>query len=410
MTRHVALIFGTILYAVLCVFAYRYWVLTGLDFSGDAGSYNQGALHLLAQHFYSLDGIHPFFGREPLYSFFLAGIYAVFGTENTLAIYLVQAILYWAACLIFVSALEHRVSRRIASICFILLLTSPSVLHSIFIVYREALTLSMMLLLAASILSYVRKRNWYKALIIGMLLGLLPLVYFSFVFLPLGVLVYLWYERGKLEQLLVILILAIVITSAWGFRNQRATGTFMIVWPARTDILWYVRGEQSEKVRGLEPFLCLYAEYISRDWSHRSPACSFNSLQNTRWPQGLTVHDPSVSAAGIAKIKQHFGSYLWFSMFEILELHLPFVGGGWPHSFNIAAVFGSFVMYFGCLLGIRRIFSRQYILFLLMIAYNTVVFIFTDATPRYLIPVTFCYAVLAAVGYDAALRFLFQRK
>ncbi len=408
MTSRLGFIIGTALYAALAFVAYVYWMPTGLEFTGDAASYNQLAVHLLNDGLFSLDGVHAFVEREPLYSAFLAAIYAVFGAENLAAIFLTQTLLYFGCCLAFVCVLDRFVTRRVTDLCFILLLISPSVMHSLLIVYREALALPIAMLLTASVLSYLYHAKWFKALVIGLFLGLLPLVYYSFIFLPVAVYGYLLWRRADWRHIAASTIIAVVILGTWGVRNLHYTGQFVIVGSVRPDILWYVRGEQAEKVHGTEPFMCLWAEYISRDWSGRSSACSYNGLANTRWPQGLLAHDPAIADAGQAKIRQHFGSYLWFSVFEIIELHLPFVGGGWPFVFHLAAAAASFIIYFGCIFALPQIFDRRFFIITIFIAYNTLVFILTDATPRYLIPVTFGYAVFAAVGYDAALSALLR--
>ncbi len=409
MISRFAFILGTVLYVLLTGFASVHGTPHGLEFTGDAETYNRTAIHLLDEHFYSLDGLHPFVQREPLYSFFLAGIYAVFGSENLTAIFLVQLTLYFAACIAFVCVLDRFVQRRVTDICFVFLLTSPSVMHTLFLVYREALILPILLLLAASILSYLHQQKWFKAALIGLFLGLLPLGYYSFIYLPIFFLGYLLYRRANRLQVILMGLITVLILGFWGVRNFKQDGTFQIVGSARTDIVWYVRGEQAEKIRGFEPFRCLWSEYISRDWSHRSGACSYNGLLHARWPNGPTALDAQIGAAGQAKIRQHFGWYLWFSLFEILELHLPFVGGGWSFVFNLAAAIGSAVIYVGCSFGLSKIFDRRFATFLILIGYNTLVFILTDATPRYLIPVTFCYAVIAAVGYDALLQAIHRR-
>jgi hypothetical protein len=176
------------------------------------------------------------------------------------------------------------------------------------------------------------------------------------------------------------------------------SGTF------RPAVTWYVRGKQAEHLRGTEPFMCLWAEYISRDWSQRSPYCSFNGVKNTRWPQGMTAPEEHLPAGqeGISLIKQYWPWHLWFSVFEILELHIPYVDS-WGFPYNQFAALSSLILYVGFLLAIPSLKKRETWLFLAIIAYNTGIFIMTDATPRYLMPVAFCYVFLASLGYDRAL-------
>jgi hypothetical protein len=140
---------------------------------------------------------------------------------------------------------------------------------------------------------------------------------------------------------------------AWALRNASYDGQLRIIDGRRTAIMWYVRGEQAEQVQGIEPLRCLWSEYVSRDWSGRSPACSFNALMHEKWPNGfdLTSDNTELLAQSRAKILAHPVSYLWFSICEILELHIPYLGGGISHAFNLFIVLSAFVLYLGFFLG-----------------------------------------------------------
>ena len=84
-------------------------------------------------------------------------------------------------------------------------------------------------------------------------------------------------------------------------------------------------------------------------------------------------------------------------------MHIPFVGGGISHYFNIYIAVTGALMYLGMIFGLRSMFDRRFVFLALIILYNVGVFALTDATPRYLVPVLFGYAVFAAIGYDALL-------
>lgn len=397
------ILLGSALYLLLSIAVYVFWLPEHLAFVGDSGVYSAAAMHLVNDAFYSIDGVRAFLEREPLYSFFLAFVYMIFGNGNAVAVFAAQCALYLFASILFSRAIVQPIGRRAASLCFFFLITSPSVFHGLFIVYREGFTLSLFLLLCTAILSYSEHPKLCLAVAIGALLGALPLAYYSFVFLPLFLLPYLWVQGLSRRSLVIVIVLALVLPLSWALRNERVDGHVRIIGSDRTAVMWYVRAEQAEKVRGFEPLRCLWSEYVTRDWTGRSEACSFNAIMHAGWPDGAVNIDPSIAPQSRARISAHLGSYLWFSLFEILELHLPFVGGGWPRLFNVFALIGSIVVYLGCILGWHSFFDRRFALFTLIIAYTTVVFIFTDATPRYLIPVTFCYAVFAAVGYDKLL-------
>lgn len=391
---------GVVFYALFWAITFSGWY--GLPFSAtftdDAGGYSLGALHLAQSGFYSIDGVNPFDEREPGYSFFLAPFYAAFGM-NAYVVFIVQGILYIAAVCVFVWQLGKTMNRKVVAATFLLLATLVPVFHSIFSAYREWFTLILFLSFATLFLSFQRCQNWAKAAGLGLLLGWIILTYFSFLFLPIF-LIALWpLQRLKWKFLPVILIIPALLIFGWAARNRVQVGKWEIVNASRTTVMWYVRGEQAEQVRGLEPLRCLWSEYVSRNWTGRSSACSFNGLMHAKWATPPQESDSDIARAGQRKILRNFPHYLWFSAVDIIELHLPFVGGGWSFAYNLLASISMFIVYVGCALGLTKIWRREYGLLILLPLYNMLVFILTDATPRYLIPVIFCYAVVAGTGY-----------
>ena len=371
-------------------------------FSHDPGDYNSAAVHLVTDGMYSTDGTHPFFEREPGYSVFLAAVYRIFGLENRLGIFLIQGILTLLAILLFTSELRrHVVRERIASTVLILFALLPSVYHTVFSAYRENFALILVLFFAASFLRLQRRPSFSAAVLSGVLLGSLLLTYIPFLFFPIFLIPLAWVLPIPKRHLFAVILIPYVFILLWSGRNFLQGGGFRIAAPERTAIMIYVRGEQAEHIRGLEPFRCLWAEYVSRNWEGRSAQCSFNGVMHGLVDSGrLGMEAPeTIAAGGKAKILQFFPYYLWFSVFEVLEFHLPYVNG-WGFTYNALAALSMVVLYLGCLFALPAVLKREYVIFFLLIAYSTIIFSLTDATPRYLLPIIFCYAVIAAVGYD----------
>ncbi len=373
-------------------------------FSHDPGEYNAGAIHLVTEGMYSLDGISPSFEREPGYSAFLSLVYRIFGLENRLAIFLMQGALYLLAILLFTSELRRHVSsERIASLTLMLLVLLPSVYHTVFSAYRENFALILVLLFATSFLRFQRSPTFPKAMLSGIILGALLLTYIPFLFFPLFLMPLLWVLPLPKPYLLTIILVPFLFVLLWAGRNFSEGNGFRIAAPMRTAIMLHVRGEQAEHIRGFEPFRCLWSEYISRNWDGRSKQCSFNGVMHALGDRVKTESPASISSEGKAKILRFFPYYLWFSVFEVLELHLPYVNG-WGFVYNALAALSMVILYVGCLFALPAFFKREYAIFLLLILYCTVIFSLTDATPRYLLPIIFCYAVFSAVGYDWVFR------
>jgi hypothetical protein len=399
---------GTAAYLFLCfiVFPFLLHLPVVLTFGSDAIAYSGAAVNFLKYGFLSLDNIHPLVEREPGMSMFLALVYSVFGIENAWGFFVAQGLFLFAASFAFSTQIGRVTSARVGGLCFLLLLTSGSVLHSMFSAYRECFALIVLLFFSALYFSDRKSPSLWKIAGMGLLFGALILTYYSFVFFPPVLLFVRFVDRRPFLPMVAAIVLCYAIVAVAGIRNYSYDGRFRVVDDRRSAAMWYARGEQAQNVRGLEPFRCLWSEYISRDWSNRSPDCSFNAVKNRRWPDGLVASDDyaAIAREGQAKIRTNFLSYLWFSAIDVIELHLPFVGGGWSTAFNAYAALTAFILYVGCLFAVRLLFDRRFLFLTLIIFYNTGVFVLTDATPRYLVPVLFCYAVFGALGYDALLK------
>jgi len=404
---------GLILYALLACIVFPFFIGVPVDvmFGSDAIGYSKGAINLLLHGYYSFDGVKPFLDREPGMSFFLVPIYALFGIESPLGLSLTQSVMLFLSAWFFCTEVARHAGQRAAGICFILLLTSGSVFHTVFSAYRECLALSLLLIFCGLFLSSERSHAPWKTVLMGILFGYLILTYYPFIFFPPALLLVWRLRKIPMRDVCAIILICYIVVGAWGFRNYLQTGEFRVIDDRRTVVMWYVRGEQAEHVRGIEPFMCLWAEYVSRDWTGRAHQCSFNGLMHERWPEGadFNIGYTDVMIQSQAKIRTHLFSYLWFSAVDTIELHLPFLGGGWSHRYNVYASLTMFMMYVGFLMGLPALFRREYILFFLLVGYNTAIFILTDATPRYLLPVIFCYTLIAGIGYDKALKRLSKR-
>ncbi len=373
-------------------------------FASDAASYSTAALHLLHAGTYSVDGVRPFVEREPGESVLLAITYALFGDENPVGVYVIQATLLFFASLFFCTAFVRSAGRRAAGITFLLILTSGSILHCVFSANREILALSFLLVLAGLYFSQAGRHPFLLAAAIGVCLGGLILTYYPFVFLPFFFAVLWLFDRRPTVGLSITFLVCAVIVGGWIGRNVAIGAGPRVIGDSRVAVMWYARAEQAEQVRGLTPLRCLIAEYVTRDWQGLPLACSTTALYHQGWPGGTALRDERLIAAeSRQKLLRNFGGYLWFSLFEVVELHIPFVGGGFSSAFNDYTALTGAIMYVGVAFGLRSFVDRRYALLLLLIGYAILVFCLTDATPRYLVPVLFCYCAFAGIGFDRLL-------
>lgn len=372
--------------------------------SGDPYQYDALARSLVLHGTFSLDGVTPFFEREPGYSVFLAAVYAVFGVGSYAAVFALQAALHAAATFSFARSVRAFLPRGATTALAASLLFAPPVFHALFALTRESVALSLAMFFTAAVFSLLRAPTLAKAAGAGALLGFLILVNIPFMLFPVGFAALLLWWRIPWTRVLLCTAVAAAVLAPWGIRNEVHRGAPCLTGCYRSALQWYVRGEQAEHIGvGIEPAMCLWAEYVSRDWSARSPYCSFNGVWHLKWPEGFVgvPEDARIAREGQAKIVSHLLSYAWFSLFEIVELHLPYVNG-WGRAYNLSAVAWTAAAYVGCALSLPFLRRREYLLFAAFMAYTTALFALTDATPRYLVPILHCYAFLAIVGYTGA--------
>ncbi len=393
----------SILFALTFLFVLPHFDWTHVT-GGDAAQYHAGALSLLHHGTYSFDGgLHLAFEREPGMSIWLAIVYAIFGEGNGPALFTVQALLYAGAVILFAKELKLRTNDSTAIVCLALLFILPSAFRAIFSFNREGLSLILFLFFCAQFFMFERTKRWRDAAIAGIPLGFLMLTFAGYVLFPFFLLPLGWYLRLPIKKVLCIVAISYAVLAPWGLRNTYYQHRPCLVGCYRSALQWYVRGEWSEHLTGMDFGRCLRAEYITRDWSDVSPYCNFNAVWHSKWPEGFK----GIPADGIIirdsqqKILRNFPNYLQNSVWELIELHLP-NSDYWGRGYNILTSLGSLTLYIGILFSLPTIFQRrrEFALVFTIMGYTIGVLSLTYAMPRYLVPSIFTYVVLAAVGYE----------
>lgn len=383
-------------------------------FTDDAGSYHKGALHLLHDGMYSMDGIHPLTDREPGYSLFLAGIYGVAGDGNRVAIFLAQAILFVLAVCFFCREVSF-IHKPVAPLLFAILLLEPAAFHLIFSALREGFALVLFLAFLTSLFAWKRTKKWLPAIATGVFAGALSLAYFPL--FPVAIVTIitaaiLW--RFSVLKTICAALICVLCIAALMHRNSLDTTPGRCVVPGcvRSSMAWVVRGGQVETFTALDPFRCLWAEYITRDLSSRPPACAFGGQIKTRWPDGVDAHLEELTAAASSAretLLRHPVHYGWISAVWAFKFHLPYVDS-WGMTYNALEALYTVLLYAGIviLLFRRKEWKSHYLLCLIIIIATTGLFALVDVEPRYRMPIVPAYALLAAAGY-ISVRYTTQR-
>ncbi len=370
----------------------------------DARSYHVAAIHLADAGVYSLNGRTPYVEREPGYSAFLAVLYHLFGNGNRLAVFIGHLLAFAVSAVCFLSAFR-RVAPPLASLLAVFLLFfSPAVFHLLFFGYREVFALSLLLALLAACLASARHSSVLTSLMTGALAGVFALTYMPMFLVPPALLILLVVVyRVPLTHAGIALSVFLSMLGSWGARNYHVTdGACILGGCERSELAWAVRAEQLSTFTFADPFRCLVAEYVTRNFDAVPLACRF----------GPTVAAVEIDGA-FTRFREraflHPVLYAWTSAMWAVEYHFPYVNG-WGRTYNVLELLWSAMLYAGiaCLL-VFRTWKKEYWLFVLPILLTTALFALIDVEPRYRMPIYGCYAALAAAGYGAVFSRLLRR-
>jgi len=219
---------GAVMAALVLIFLVAVTLrLFAVEFMGafpekDALQYHQIALNQLAGYGHAIEPGKPTTMRPLVYPLFIAGVYALTGSDYRHALY-AQALLH--SLLVFpLFWLGFRVSERIS---VGILSASLFAVHTSFEIvsrlYRENITVILVVLFLWSVYEGCRKPGVGKFAVAGLISGLLGLT--NPVFMPLGAALFLasllWPKSRKFAKLLFIqALISMLIITPWLIRNQ----------------------------------------------------------------------------------------------------------------------------------------------------------------------------------------------
>lgn len=403
--RHVVLTLLCLFVVVWAALLTRYLFVVPLNvtYSNDAEGYHAQAVHLLHDGMMSIDGARASTEHEPGYILFLAGVYALFGDGNRIAVFIMQTAIFAASAVLFGSVIKRRFSSGVGIAVTGLLLFLPSTFDFSYRVNREMLALAFFLFSTAFLLRFAVSRRAIDAVFSGVFLGCLALTYFLFaplaVILPFCAAFLLRFPPSRAALIMMIPILMAGVLVA---RNARYDGADQCLAPGcvRGAFAWYVRGEQVQALHGLDPLRCLWAEYVTRDFSGLPEECSFGGVLARRWPDGFVGHEADIRRAAAESrviIMRHPFSALRLWAAAVIEYHLPFFASG--KIYNILTTIMTAFLAFGMLASLPLWRRRDIFFFVIPLLYGTAAFAMLDVVPRYRFPVVFSCVMLAVLGW-----------
>jgi len=196
---------------------------------GDAIGYDQLAVNLIKYHQYAFTPGKPTAYREPVYSYFLAIIYSIFGLSNYTAVRVVQIFISSLTCVIIFLLAKDLFDKKVALLASFISCFWPHFVYYSTTILRETL-FCFLLILCVYFLNKVYQQKEFKSvnsIIAGIMCGLCCLMNSTallFVFLSFVVLLF----AKKLRQTILIVVVFISIYSIWVIRNYMIFGEFIL--------------------------------------------------------------------------------------------------------------------------------------------------------------------------------------
>jgi 4-amino-4-deoxy-L-arabinose transferase-like glycosyltransferase len=196
---------------------------------GDAIGYDQLAVNLIKYHQYAFTPGKSTAYREPVYPYFLAIIYSIFGLSNYTAVRVVQIFISSLTCVIIFLLAKDLFGKKVALLSSFISCFWPHFVYYSTTILRETL-FCFLLILCVYFLNKVYQQKEFKSvnsIIAGIMCGLcclmnstaLLFVFLSFVVLSLV---------KKFRQVLVIFVLFVSLYSLWVIRNYIVFNEFVL--------------------------------------------------------------------------------------------------------------------------------------------------------------------------------------
>lgn len=351
--------------------------------SHDAYGYDHRAVALLSRGEYS-DNTTPTAFKEPFYSFFLAGIYSVFG-HRYLVVRIIQAVLGALVCVFVFFTGERLFSRKIGLVAGIISAANPSfILATEHLVTETLFTFILMLVVIYSI-RLSEKPNKYIAIILGILLGIGSLtrsVLFPFGIL-LGSLIFLFlrknYQFKKTAITVSLIFICFFFTILpWTLRNWNR---FHKIVPISTNV-------------GIN----IYSSYFPPE----GKLFGFTaSDKNTEYAMSLKS-ESEASTYLLKKTGEEVGKmgmlkFLKLELLKVLYFWCPFdweiIGGG-RYNFIYGFILPFFI--FGFLSTLKKF--NEFIFVYLPVIYFFFISLVTYGSPRFRLPIEPYLILIASAG------------
>jgi len=284
--------------------------------AGDEPGYERFAYDLLNGYFFERPG------RTPVYPFFIAGCYAIFGRSPASVVY-VQAFL-GATIIPLTFILARRFTGPQSSLVAAgLVAINPSLIHHVRLLQTEVLYTPLILLTVLGLLRALEQPQWQNFSLAGALLAITNLCRPTGMLLPAIVPLLMprqWHFKRKIALFLAYLGAIIIITAPWTYHNYRTHKTFLI-YSVSTALLW----------QGSPEFYHLAYEKLPKRHIVQIWREELNPARNGGHNAFTIEGDRYFTKRAIASILREPAVYLWYCLQKAVFFWLGNPISDWPY-------------------------------------------------------------------------------
>ncbi len=343
---------------------------------------------------------------QPLYGFFLSGLYWVAG-RDWLTIGLAQTALAAITALLVYAIGSHIASRRVGVVAAVVSTLHPYLVWHDVHVNREVLDGTLAAALALAALIAAERRTLRTVSVAGGIAGLAVLSNSRLLLLPLVLAVFVAWDirpsrRAALAAVVLIGATALVI-SPWVVRNRVVVGCFTLSTDSRA--LWKANNaatystlaagkwlDQVPELPGAPPWPELAADITERT----DKVITVDECAQMRLYQNEVTSFWRDHPGEKLKLAEQAVRMLWSPVVTV-ESDTPETGlGGFARRFVEPAF--AIALYTLALLGLRRLPRRFLVLTLLLLGYGTLMAMVFAGTVRYRVPWDFLLSIPAAIA------------
>jgi 4-amino-4-deoxy-L-arabinose transferase-like glycosyltransferase len=332
--KHRRLIFLALIGITLLGLAFRLYVAwrtnhnlpdTPARLTGDETGYEGLAYWLLNGHFFEWPG------RTPVYPFFVAGCYAIFGRSPASVVY-VQAFLGTITIPLTFILARRFTGVQSSLVAAGLIALHPSLILHVRLLQTEVLYAPLILLTVLGLLWALERPQWQNFRLAGAVLAITNLCRPAAIFFPLIVPLLMpreWHLKRKITLFVAYVGAIIIITAPWTYHNYRTHKTFL-VYSVSTALLW----------QGSPEFYHLAYEQLPKRHIVQIWQEELNPARNGGHNPFTIEGDRYFTKRAIASILRDPAVYLWYCLQKVVFFWLGNPLSDWPDRamFNVKAM------------------------------------------------------------------------